>query len=313
MSTEKTFQEAVEECKAISVDEFFNELDGMNENKRPVVVGIGELLWDMLPDGKKVGGAPVNFVHHASLLGADGYAMSAVGSDPLGSEIMKVVEGIGINLLIETVDYPTGTVQVKLMDGIPSYIITEGVAWDHIPFTHRERAIARKTDAVCFGTLAQRSPASRDSIRKFLALTSEESYRILDLNFRSPFYSEQIIKESISLCNTLKMNEEELEIIKGIYQINSLDEQDACRWLMDAHHLRYLILTTGEKYSMTFSRKETSCLETPKVEVVDTVGAGDSFTAAFVVSLLEGKSLVDAHAKAVEVAAAVCQVAGAWL
>ena len=283
------------------------------ENKNPVVVGIGEFLWDMLPDGKKVGGAPVNFVHHASLLGAYGYAISAGGKDSLGNEIMEVVERIGINLMIEKVDYPTGTVQVQLEEGVPTYNITQGVAWDNIPITHREMEIARKTKAVCFGTLAQRSSVSKDSIRKFLSLTPEGAYRILDLNLRSPFYSDQIIKESISLCNILKLNEEELEVIKSIYQLHNMDEQESCRWLMNAYPLQYLVITAGDKYSMIFSPDALSYLKTPKVKVVDTVGAGDSFTAAFVMSLLQGKTLEHAHAKAVEVSALVCQVAGAWL
>jgi fructokinase len=284
----------------------------MKSKNRPIIAGIGELLWDMFPTGKKAGGAPVNFAYHAAGSGAESYAISAIGNDELGEEIMDLINGIGINHLIAKVGYPTGTVKVELSQGVPSYTITEEVAWDYIPFTAPIEEIARKVDAVCFGTLAQRSAISRQTIRKFLSLVPQESFRVLDINLRPPFYSPNLIEESVRLCNILKLNDEELEILKKMFPIGAADNRDACNRLIDAYNLKYLILTAGADYSMIFSPDTISFLETPRVNVVDTVGAGDSFTGAFITSLLTGETLEKAHRSAVDRAAAVCTVAGAW-
>lgn len=284
----------------------------MKSKNRPIIAGIGELLWDMFPTGKKAGGAPVNFAYHAAGSGAESYAISAIGNDELGEEIMDLINGIGINHLIAKVGYPTGTVKVELSQGVPSYTITEEVAWDYIPLTTSIKEVARKVDAVCFGTLAQRSTTSRETIRKFLSLVPRESFRILDINLRPPFYSPSLIEESVRQCNILKLNDEELEILKEILPIGTTDNRDSCKWLMDTYNLKYLILTAGADYSMVFSPETISFLETPKVEVVDTVGAGDSFTGTFITSLLTGETLKRAHRSAVDRAAAVCTVAGAW-
>lgn len=284
----------------------------MKSKNRPIIAGIGELLWDIFPTGKKAGGAPVNFAYHASASGAEGYAISAVGNDDLGEEIIDLINGIGIDHLIAKVGYPTGTVKVELKQGIPTYTITEGVAWDYIPFTAPIEEIARRVDAVCFGTLAQRSTTSRETIRRFLSLVPQESFRILDINLRPPFYSPGLIEESIKQCNILKLNDDELEILKEIFPIGTSDNKDACKWLMDTYNLKYLILTAGADYSMVFSSGTISFLETPGVDVVDTVGAGDSFTGAFITSLHKGEPLEGAHRSAVDRAAAVCTVAGAW-
>ncbi len=285
----------------------------MKSKNRPIIAGIGELLWDMFPTGKKAGGAPVNFAYHAAGSGAESYAISAIGNDELGEEIMDLINGIGINHLIAKVGYPTGTVKVELSQGVPSYTITEEVAWDYIPLTTSIKEVARKVDAVCFGTLAQRSTTSRETIRKFLSLVPRESFRILDINLRPPFYSPGLIEESIKQCNILKLNDDELDTLKEIFPIDASDNQDACKLLMDTYNLKYLILTAGADYSMIFSSASTSFVETPKVDVVDTVGAGDSFTGAFITSLLAGETLEKAHRTAVNRAAAVCTVAGAWV
>ena len=285
----------------------------MKSKKDLVIVGIGELLWDMFPDEKKAGGAPVNFVYHATTLGAEGYAISAVGNDRPGVDIINLMNEKKIRHIIAKVDHPTGTVVVQLNRGIPTYTITRDVAWDFIPLTDQIVEVARNSDAVCFGTLAQRSATSRVTIRKFLSLVPEDSFRILDINLRAPFYSYELIEESIQLCNILKLNDDELAIVKDMFHIDITDDREACRWLMDTYHLEYVILTAGADYSMVFSPGNISFLETPRVEVVDTVGAGDSFTGAFITSLLSGDTLEEAHSTAVERAAAVCTVAGAWL
>lgn len=284
----------------------------MNSNKNPVIIGIGELLWDVFPEERKAGGAPVNFVYHATALGAQGYAISAVGNDLLGDEIVELIDKIGVNHFIAKVDHPTGIVNVQLNQGIPTYEIVENVAWDYIPLSTQIEEVAKQADAVCFGTLAQRNSISRNTIREFLALLSQEAHKILDINLREPFYSHELIEESIQLCNILKLNDEELEVLKDMFSIKALDDREACKWLIRTYSLKYLILTAGSDYSIVFSPETISFLNTPKVNVVDTVGAGDSFTGAFITSLLQGKSLESAHGIAVERAAAVCGVAGAW-
>lgn len=280
---------------------------------RPIIIGIGELLWDILPTGKHAGGAPINFVYHASKLGADSYAITAIGNDPLGDEIMKKVDDIGINHIIERVPYPTGTVIVDLKDGIPEYTINEGVAWDYIPLTNEMKELAKRADAICFGTLAQRSEASRTTIHSLLSLVPDTAYRILDINLRQHYYSKEIITTSLKYCNILKMNDEELELIIEILGIEADNNNDACKYLIKTFNLKFLILTAGADYSAVFTMETSSLIKTPKVNVIDTIGAGDSFTGSFISSILKGKTLKEAHQDAVNMSAHVCTKAGAWV
>ena len=281
--------------------------------QKTIIIGIGELLWDILPTGKKAGGAPVNFAYHASREGVESYAISAIGNDILGDEIMREIDKIDINRVIERVNYPTGTVLVELNDGIPNYSITEGVAWDYIPLTEPMKELARKAHAVCFGTLAQRSQVSRNTIQTILSLTSEQAYRILDINIRQHYYSKEIITNSLRSCNVFKINDEELLLLKELYEKQHLSDDDICMWLLKEFNLRFIILTAGADYSIIFSPETSSRIKTPKVKVVDTVGAGDSFTGAFIASIIDGKPLSEAHQAAVDRAAFVCSRAGAWV
>lgn len=155
----------------------------MKKNK-PIVVGIGELLWDVLPTGKRAGGAPINFVYHATQLGAEGYAISAVGNDVSGTEIIQELDKSGINHLLGSVEYPTGSVMVELKEGIPTYTIIEGVAWDHIPLTQEAIDVVKKADAICFGTLSLRSPESRATVLSLLNYLPEDTLRFFDINIR---------------------------------------------------------------------------------------------------------------------------------
>jgi fructokinase len=269
------------------------------------VVGIGEALWDVLLTVKKLGGAPANFAYHAGRMGYDALAISAVGIDALGDEILDVLRQKNLEHLMPRVDYPTGTVQVTVDDrGIPSYEIKQHVAWDHIPFTSEMEAVARECRAVCFGSLAQRSPESRATILRFLDTVSPDCLKIFDINLRQQFYTRDIIEESLRRCNILKINDEELDIITPML---GKDKQQLIR----DYQLSMLVLTCGTEGSYIFTTEEESFLPTPKVDVVDTVGAGDSFTGAFVASLLSGKSIREAHQMAVEVSAFVCTQAGA--
>lgn len=282
-------------------------------NRKPIIIGIGELLWDMLPTGKKVGGAPVNFAYHAAKSGAESYAISAVGDDELGREILDKIAGIDIHTIIEKVHYPTGVVQVKLKDGIPDYTIIENVAWDFIPLTDRMVELAKKADAICFGTLAQRSEASRSTIQTLVSQTAENAYRVLDINLRQQYYNKELIEESIKCCNILKINDEELIIVKRLFSFPESDETESCLRLIKTFDLKMAILTAGADYSLIITPEKVSRIKTPKVAVADTVGAGDSFTGAFIAALLMGKSLEESHQIAVERAAHVCTQEGAWV
>ena len=281
------------------------------KNLHPIIVGIGELLWDIFPTEKRAGGAPVNFVYHATQMGAEGYAISAVGKDSLGTEILEELDKNGIQHCIRTVEYPTGRVIVNLQNGIPSYIIAEDVAWDHIPLTQEAIDITRKADAICFGTLAQRSEESRKTLHSLLSYIPTESLRFFDINIRQSYYSKELIVDLLSYANILKMNDEELDILRSMFSLTGSND-DICRWFVKKFSLRFLILTAGSSYSSIYTASEMSTLATPSVDVCDTVGAGDSFSGAFVYSILIGKNLVEAHKKAVDVAAFVCTQRGAW-
>ncbi len=282
-------------------------------NKR-YIVGLGELLWDMLPDGKKMGGAPGNFAYHSTQFGYNGIVVSALGNDKLGDEIVETLEQKGLNSLLERVEYPTGVVQVELDSaGVPIYEIKEGVAWDNIPFSQQLEEVAQQTQAVAFGSLAQRSTVSRTTINRFLDAmpSSEDTYKIFDINLRQGFYSRETICSSLERCNILKINDEELVAISRMFGYGGIDLQEKCWALLNKYELKLLILTCGVNGSYIFTPNNFSFVETPKVEVADTVGAGDSFTATFIAALLSGESVVDAHRKAVRVSAFVCTQHGA--
>ena len=279
-----------------------------------LVVGMGEALWDVLPEGKKLGGAPANFAYHVSQLGLDSCVVSAVGDDKLGHELMDNLNGRGMQCLIEQVPYPTGTVQVELDEaGIPCYNIKENVAWDNIPFTPRLEALALRTQAVCFGSLAQRSIVSRETINRFLDLMpdGDGQLKIFDVNLRQSFYTKDVLCASMRKCNILKINDEELVTVSRMFGYPDIDLQDKCWLLLGKYNLRMLILTCGVNGSYVFTPGEFSFVETPRVQVADTVGAGDSFTAAFVASILKGKTVAEAHRRAVAVSAYVCTQNGA--
>ena len=278
------------------------------------VIGIGEALFDMLPEGKKLGGAPANFAYHVSQFGIESCAVSAMGNDELGNELVAELNAHHLNYQIEKVDYPTGTVQVSLdSNGIPAYEIKEGVAWDNIPFTPSLEEKAKQCTAVCFGSLAQRNEVSRTTIHRFLDTmpNKEGCYKVFDINLRQGFFTKDIIIDSIKRCNILKINDEELITISRIFGYPGIDLQNKCWLLLGKYNLKMLILTCGVNGSYVFTPGEVSFIATPKVDVADTVGAGDSFTGAFVASLLRGKSVREAHELAVKVSAYVCTQNGA--
>lgn len=279
-----------------------------------MIVGMGEALWDVLPEGKKIGGAPANFAYHMSQFGFDSRVVSAVGDDKLGNELLQNFEEKRLRYLVEKVPYPTGTVQVELDDeGIPCYDIKENVAWDNIPFTPSLEELAKNTRSVCFGSLAQRSIVSRQTINRFLDVMpdGEGQCKIFDINLRQGFYDRDIISNSLRKCNILKINDEELITVSRMFGYPGIDLEEKCWILLAKYNLKMLILTCGINGSYVFVPGEISFVDTPRVEVADTVGAGDSFTAAFCSSILKGKSVRRAHELAVEVSAYVCTQNGA--
>lgn len=279
-----------------------------------LVVGMGEALWDVLPEGKKIGGAPANFAYHVSQFGLPSCVVSAVGDDDLGREIIENFTAKGLKQLIADVPYPTGTVQVEIdQSGVPQYEIKENVAWDNIPYTERLESLAESTTAVCFGSLAQRNVVSRNTINRFLDVVSrnEENLIVFDVNLRQGFYNKEILCNSMKRCNILKINDEELVTVSRMFGYPGIDLHDKCWILLGKYNLKMLILTCGINGSYVFTPGNVSFQPTPKVEVADTVGAGDSFTAAFISSVLKGKSVSEAHSLAVRTSAFVCTEKGA--
>lgn len=281
---------------------------------KDVVVGMGEALWDVLPEGKKIGGAPANFAYHVSQNGLRSCVVSAVGDDALGNEIVDNFTSKGLNQIIARVPYPTGTVQVEIdQAGVPQYEIKENVAWDNIPFTDEIRTLAANTRAVCFGSLAQRNVVSRETINSFLDAMPHDNERLVvfDVNLRQSFYNKEILCNSMQRCNILKINDEELVTVSRMFGYPGIDLQDKCWILLGKYNLKMLILTCGINGSYVFTPGNVSFQPTPVVEVADTVGAGDSFTAAFISSLLKGRSVAEAHSRAVQTSAFVCTRNGA--
>ena len=276
------------------------------------VLGFGEWLWDMLPSGKQMGGAPGNFAFHASQCGLKSYVVSAIGCDPLGEELLATAKKHGLQMLVARVEQPTGTVSVRLnADGVPQYQIHEDVAWDHIPITPELTQLAHQADAICFGSLAQRSTTSRQTLKHVLQLLKPEAMKVFDVNLRQQFYTPEIILSSLRYTTVLKFNDEELPIVAQMLGFSDKTPEGFFHQLQDAFGIRSLILTCGTHGSHIFSDRQHSFLPTPTVHVADTVGAGDAFTATYCAAILKGHTLREAHQLAVNLSAYVCTQSGA--
>jgi fructokinase len=279
---------------------------------KPILAGIGELLWDVLPSGKQFGGAPCNFAFHAMQAGCDSYVISAIGRDKLGSELKKNINDLDLSdRYVQENEFPTSTVTVRLDEkGHPDYTIHENVAWDHIRFNKDMERIAKELDAVCFGSLAQRNPESENSIKTFITSTKPDCLRVFDINLRQNYYSKEIIIDSLNLSDVLKLNEDELPVVAGYLGFNGSTESQLYK-ILSHFDLKYIVYTMGSLGSIIKSQEESSYAEVPKVKVADTVGAGDAFTAIFITGILKGFPLSITHKKATEVAAYVCTQKGA--
>ncbi len=286
----------------------------MNQSVDPkIVVGIGEVLWDMLPTGKMLGGAPANCAYHANALGAQGVVVSAVGEDDLGREILAVLGDKGLKTdyvqVLESRD--TGTVTVALGDdGQPAYTIHEAVAWDHVALTPELLSLAKSADAVCFGSLAQRSVTTRETIRAFLRATRPECLRVFDINIRQEHLDKDLLRESLGMATVLKLNDEELPYLAQVFDLSGTVMEQLVQ-LRDDFQLDLIAYTRGAQGSLLLDGSDV--VDTPggeAFEITDTIGAGDAFTAALILSRLEGKDVQATAKRAHDLASFVCTQSG---
>ncbi len=277
------------------------------------VIGIGEVLWDMFPEGPQLGGAPANFACHARALGAHGGVITRIGRDQLGREVEERFALAGLSLGMVQVDpqAPTGTVTVRLNgDGVPHYVIQEDVAWDRLEFNPLMIREVETANAICFGSLAQRSPASRSVIQQLLAAAPLDCLRVFDINLRQNYFSQEVIEKSLLAANVLKLNDAELPVLARLLSLAG-PVKNQIETLAQRFQLQVVALTRGPEGSLLFQSGEWSDCGTIPSLVVDTVGAGDAFTAALVMGLLGRLPLHEIHLLADEVARYVCTCPGA--
>jgi fructokinase len=281
--------------------------------QQKIILGLGEILWDLLPAGKQLGGAPANFAYHAHALGAEAWPVSRVGNDPLGREIVGRLSTLGLPTETVQVDptAPTGTVSVELAaDGQPRFTIHEDVAWDRLTADKGALALAHRVDAVCFGSLAQRREPSRSAIRQILAATPPEALRVFDINLRQHFHSPEVIDTSLRLANVLKLNDAELPTLGAVLGLSGRTDEQLAE-LARRYDLRLVALTRGAKGSLLYAEGRWADCPGQRVQVQDTVGAGDAFTAAMVLGFLAHWDLAEIDQRASDVAAFVCSQPGA--
>lgn len=280
---------------------------------KPFVIGLGELLWDVLPSGPRMGGAPANFACHARALGAEAAVITRVGRDPSGTQLISCLNELDVLTtgISRDAGHATGTVMVDLgADGQPHFTITGDVAWDHLKIGASLKRMAAKADALCFGTLGQRCEPSRAAIRKLVAATPQSALRIFDVNLRQDFYSGELIHESLELANVMKLSDGELPIISDLLGLNGT-VRDQLETLLERYNLRMVAFTRGSNGSVLWDGSywcENPGLTT---NVRDTIGAGDSFTTAVALGMLHGWPIEQISANANEVAAYVCSCVGA--
>jgi fructokinase len=278
-----------------------------------MILGIGELLWDMLPSGPRLGGAPANFASHASALGADAAVISRVGADEEGRKLLTALQELGVSIEGVTMDpdHTTGTVEVSLgTDGQPEFTIHENVAWDYLCANPALLAMASSADAVCFGSLGQRNPAARDAIRELVAATPANALRVFDANLRQRFFTREILMDSLALANVFKLSDSELPVIAEILDIGG-DVRQQLEQFLTIHQLKAIVYTRGARGSI-LTDGEIWC-DHPGIvtDVKDTIGAGDSFTCAVTMGMLAGWPLEWISETATEIAAYVCSQHGA--
>jgi fructokinase len=282
-------------------------------SQRFTIAALGEVLWDVFPDGPRFGGAPANLACHAAALGADVFMVSQVGDDPLGRQAVEELRQHGVHTdhVARSPNRPTGTVQVDLdSSGKPAFTIRQNVAWDQLAWSDELNHLAARADAVCFGTLGQRNERSRDTIQRFVAATPPATYRILDVNLRPPFYDQPVIEQSLAAANVVKLSDDELPILASMLGIDP-DEGPGLAELRDRYHLRLAALTRGDRGARLVDPDRTSDVQGVPTDVKDTVGAGDAYSAVLTLGLLNKEPLEEINRRACQLAAFVCSQAGA--
>ncbi len=278
------------------------------------IVGLGEVLWDILPNGKQLGGAPSNFAYISTLLGNEGIVASRIGNDALGEQAVTQLASVGVNTaaIQRDAQHPTGTVQVEIDgQGQPTFRIAEQVAWDCLQWTPEWQKLAAECDAVCFGSLAQRAAASRSTIRQFLAATRKDAVRVFDVNLRQRFHSRQVLAESMKLAEIVKLNHEELPRLTEILGLAYCDDISSAKMLLESQNLKLLCVTRGERGSLLLDRRSMDKHPGYCIRIADTIGAGDAFTAALVYEFLQGASLAQMNETANRMGAWVASRVGA--
>jgi fructokinase len=279
----------------------------------PLIVGLGEVLWDIFPDGAKFGGAPANFACHAAGLGGDVQMVSGLGNDTLGNEGVESLEShrVGTKYIQRDPNRPTGTVHVNVDEqGVADYVFADNTAWDFLQWNEQLEELAHSLDVVCFGTLGQRSETSRQTIQQFVRATSSNAIRLFDINLRPPFFTQEVIEQSLQLANALKLNDDELPMVAKLCGASG-DELQQLLGIETYFNLQFIALTRGPNGAIIVRGDEASEFGGVPTEVKDTVGAGDAFTAAMLHKLLAGASLHETNEFACQVAAYVCSQAGA--
>lgn len=281
-------------------------------NKKLKCAGLGEVLFDVFEDGLiKLGGAPANFAYHCHQNGLDSIVISAVGCDDLGFKAREILASNFVPALLFNPSVATGMVHISIdPKGIPAYEFAQNTAYDHIPFNDLLKKVLVELDVVCFGSLAQRNDDSRNTIYKSLDIVKDHALRIFDINLRQDYYNIDLIEESLKRTDILKCNEDELDVLCNYAKVPCNDYKAYYDYLK-TRDIHGFILTRGGSDSIVMINDEVSMINTPKVQVIDTVGAGDSFTATLISALLQGENLKYAHCKAVKVAAYVCTQKGA--
>ncbi len=278
------------------------------------IVGLGEILWDMLPSGKQLGGAPSNFAYISTLLGNEGIVASRIGNDTLGDEAVRQLEALGVTTRFVQNDtvHPTGSVQVKVDHaGQPKFEIAENVAWDFLEWTSDWHALTAEVDAICFGSLAQRAATSRTTIRQFLGGAWPKAVRVFDVNLRQAFFSKEVLTESMKIADIVKLNHEELPRIMQLFGLEHRDEIASADSLMELHHLKLVCVTRGCRGSLLIGQQGLNDHPGYRIQVADTIGAGDAFTAGLVHEHMRGSSLPEMNETANRVGAWVASQVGA--